>query len=166
MGTPTLRPPHADPSFPHYSGPLCDVCLPTLSTFLLSPTNSHSHIVSVSVPPLYITSHGPTPLLPSFSTPLISSPRVDKPSAGCDTRPPNRYYYMWWCAQGKGRNQLVLAAPHWPKFTPYLPQSSVVDYTSGSIFPLQDGTSPTHSGNFYASTGGGGWHSDQTYGRG
>ena len=97
-GTPTLCPLHVKPSYPRSAGTFYDGTPPALSTLLPSPPNSHYHRGAPSAPLIYIISQCPTPFLLYSSTPWISSSSVAEPSAGCDTRTSNRYYYTIWCS--------------------------------------------------------------------
>ena len=81
-------------------------------SILPSPPKSIYHTVVPYATPLYRAPHGTAPLLLSSSVPLESPPRVAEPSIGCDTRPPNSYYYMQCWEQGKERTMQVLTAPH------------------------------------------------------
>ena len=73
-----------------------DVNPPTLSESPPLLPKYCSHIVVPSALPLYRSSQGPVPLLPYLSEPLISPLIVTEPSAGCNIRLPNLYYYMRW----------------------------------------------------------------------
>ena len=118
----------------------------TFRIYLIN-TQSCSHIVVPSASPLYKSSHGPAPLLPSLSETLISPPSAAKPSTGCDTWSTDRYYYTQWCGRSKESHPQVLVSPYKPKCRPKFPQNSVAGSPSVSVLPLQAGTYPTRSGD-------------------
>ena len=119
------------------SRPPDGVTPPSPSTFPPSIPNSHSCTVTPSGTPPYTSLPAPELLLLSLSVPSPSTPTAASHSLYWCTRLPSRYFWMRLCGKSMANPLLIITAPTWLGWSPYLPQKSVAVSPFPAVAPLR-----------------------------